>query len=100
MNAHQKVIPFLTLCVLQAGDLFSTRMALRIPGVLELNPLVREFGLWPAKLVVLGLILLLAWRTKKMARLWAVCGVYALIVTSNMLVVLTHAKDLAQRVSG
>ncbi len=100
MNAHQKVIPFLTLCVLQAGDLFSTRMALRIPGVLELNPLVREFGLWPAKLLVLGLILLLAWRTKKMARLWAVCGVYALIVTSNMLVVLTHAKDLAQRVSG
>jgi hypothetical protein len=91
MNAHQKVIPFLTLCLLQAGDLFSTRMALKVPGVLELNPLVREFGLWPAKLLVLGLILLLAWRTKKMARLWAVCGIYAVIVASNMLVFVTHA---------
>jgi hypothetical protein len=100
MKAHQKIIPFLALCLLQAGDFFSTRMALKIPGVLELNPPVREFGLWPAKLLVLGLILLLAWRTKKLARLWAVCGIYAVIVGSNMLVCATHAKVLAQRVSG
>ncbi len=100
MTLHQKVVPFLILCILQAGDLFSTHMALSIPGVLELNPLVREFGLWPAKLLVLGLILLFAWRTKKMARLWAVCGVYALIVASNLLVFVTHAKVVAQRVGG
>jgi len=100
MNLHQKIVPFLILCILQAGDLFSTRMVLSIPGSLELNPLVREFGLWPAKLLVLGLILLFAWRTKKLARLWAVCGIYALIVGSNMLVCATHARVLAQRVSG
>jgi hypothetical protein len=100
MNLHQKIVPLLTLCLLQAGDLFSTRMALSVPGASELNPLVREFGLWPAKLLVFGLILLLAMRTKKMKRLWAVCGIYALIVASNMLVFVTHAKVLAQRVNG
>ena len=100
MNLHQKAVPFITLCLLQAGDLFSTRMALTIPGVQELNPLVRQFGLWPAKLLVFGLIVLLASRTRKMGRLWALCGVYGLIVGSNMLVFATHAKLLAQRITG
>ena len=70
---------------------FSTRMALNIPGVMELNPLVRELGLLPAKLLVLGFIALLVYRTKSLKRLWAVCGVYALIVASNVLLFVTHS---------
>ena len=88
---NRKVFPFLVLALLQAGDIFSTRMALTIPGVMELNPLVRELGLWPAKLLVLGFIALLVYRTKSRRRLWAACGVYALIVASNILVFVTHA---------
>ena len=84
---------------MQAGDLFSTRMAMTIPGVRELNPLVREFGLWPAKLLVFGLIVLLAWRTKKIKRVWALCGVYAVIVASNVFLFVTHAGELAQRIN-
>lgn len=87
----RKTVPFLVLAVLQAGDVFSTRMALKIPGVMELNPLVRELGLWPAKLLVLGFIALLVYRAKSRRRLWAVCGVYALIVASNALLFVTHA---------
>ena len=97
MTLNRKIAPFLILCLLQAGDFFSTRMALKIPGVVELNPLVRDLGLWPAKLLVFGLIVLLAWRTKGMGRLWALCGVYAAIVASNVLLFITHARVLAQR---
>ncbi len=85
-----KIFPFLVLALLQAGDLFSTRMALTIPGVTELNPLVRELGLWPAKLLVLGFFALLVYRTKSRRRLWAACGVYAVIVASNVLLFVTH----------
>lgn len=88
---NRKIIPFLVLGLLQVGDLFSTRMALAIPGLMELNPLVRELGLWPAKLLVFGFIALLVYRTKSQRRLWAVCGVYALIVASNVLLFVTHA---------
>jgi hypothetical protein len=88
---NRKTIPFIVLGLLQVGDLLSTRMALKIPGVMELNPLVRELGLWPAKLLVLGFIALLVYRTKSMIRLWGVCGVYALIVASNVLLFVTHA---------
>jgi hypothetical protein len=87
---NRKFIPFLVLGLLQAGDLLSTRMALKVPGVMELNPLVRELGLWPAKLIVFGFIALLVYRTKSLGRLWAVCGVYALIVASNVLLFVTH----------
>lgn len=99
MTLNQKIIPFLVLCLLQAGDLLSTRLALKIPGVMELNPLVREFGLWPAKLLVFGLIMLLAWQTKRMRRLWTLCGIYAVIVASNVMLFVTHATALAQRVN-
>ena len=99
MNLNQKLVPFLILCLLQAGDLFSTRMALTIPGVVELNPLVRGFGLWEAKLLVFGLVVLLAWRTRTMARLWAICGVYAVIVGSNVLLFVTHAGVLAKQIN-
>jgi len=88
---NRKIIPFLVLGLLHAGDLFSTRMALTVPGVMELNPLVRGLGLWPAKLLVIGFIALLVYRTKSVGRLWAVCGVYALIVASNVLLFVTHS---------
>ncbi len=87
-----RIIPVLVLGVLQAADLFSTRVALKIPGITELNPLVRDLGLWQAKLLVLGLIVLLVWRSKSIRRLWAVCAIYAVIVGSNVLLVVTHAK--------
>lgn len=99
MNLSRKIVPFLILCLLQAGDLLSTRMALTIPGVTELNPLVRQFGLWQAKLLVFGLIVLLAWQTKRMRWLWTLCGIYAVIVASNVLLFVTHARDLAQRIN-
>lgn len=99
MTLNQKIVPFLILCLLQVGDLFSTRLALKIPGVMELNPLVREFGLWPAKLLVFGLIVLLAWQTKRMRRLWTLCGIYTAIVASNVLLFVTHATVLAQRIN-
>jgi hypothetical protein len=91
MTLNQKIIPFLILCLLQLGDLFSTRLALKVPGVIELNPLVREFGLWQAKVLVFGLIVLLAWQTNRMRRLWTLCGVYAVIVASNVMLFVNHA---------
>jgi Domain of unknown function (DUF5658) len=91
MNLSQKMVPFLILCLLQVGDLFSTRLALKVPGVMELNPLVREFGLWQAKLLVFGLIVLLAWQTKRIRQMWTLCGIYAVIVASNVLLFVTHA---------
>ncbi len=90
IDLNGKIFPFLALALLQAGDLFSTRMALKIPGVMELNPLVRELGLWPAKLLVLGFVALLVYRTRSRRRLWAACGVYAVIVASNVLLFVTH----------
>jgi hypothetical protein len=87
---NRKTLPFIVLALLQAGDLFSTRMALKVPGVMELNPLVRELGLWPAKLLVLGFIALLVYRTKSQRRLWAACGIYAVIVASNVLLFVSH----------
>ena len=99
MTLNQKIVPFLILCVLQVGDLFSTRLALKIPGVMELNPLVRGFGLWQAKLLVFGLIVLLAWQTKRMRRMWTLCGIYAVIVASNVFLSVTHAAALAQRIN-
>jgi hypothetical protein len=99
MNLSQKMVPFLILCLLQVGDLFSTRLALKVPGVMELNPLVRGFGLWQAKLLVFGLIVLLAWQTKRMRRMWTLCGIYAVIVASNVFLFVTHAAVLAQRIN-
>jgi len=66
---------------------------MRVPGVLELNPLVRELGLWQAKLTVLVLIVILAFwvkHTKRVAAVWLVCGVYSLIVGSNILLFASH----------
>ena len=91
MTLNQKIIPLLILCLLQLGDLFSTRLALKVPGVIELNPLVREFGLWQAKVLVFGLIVLLAWQTKRMRRLLTLCGIYAVIVASNVMLFVNHA---------
>jgi hypothetical protein len=99
MNPSEKLVPSLILCLLQVGDLLSTRMAMTIPGVMELNPLVRNFGLWQAKLLVFGLIVLLAWQTKRMRRLWTLCGIYAFIVASNVLLFATHTRVLAQRIN-
>lgn len=99
MTLNQKIVPFLVLCVLQAGDLLSTRLALKMPGIMELNPLVRELGLWPAKLLVCALVLLLVWQTKRMRRVWTLCGIYAVIVASNLLLLVTHATALAQRIN-
>lgn len=94
MKLDRENTPLLILCVLQLADIVSTRLALKVPGVLELNPLVRQLGLWQSKLAVLGVIVLLAlWvkRTKRVAAVWLVCGVYVLIVASNFRLVIAHA---------
>lgn len=80
----KKRIALLILLLLQAGDLLSTKAAIHA-GAAELNPIVRDLGLWPAKLLTLGLIALLVWRAKSMTRVWVVCGLYTLIVTNNLI---------------
>jgi hypothetical protein len=95
MKLDRENTPILILCLLQAADLLSTRMALKVPGVLELNPLVRQLGLWQSKLTVLVLIVILAFwvkRTKRVAAVWLVCGIYTLIVASNMLLFVSHSS--------
>ena len=94
MKLDRENTPLLILCVLQLADIISTRLALKVPGVLELNPLVRQLGLWQSKLAVLGVIVLLAlWvkHSKRVAAVWFVCGVYVLIVASNFRLVIAHA---------
>ena len=85
MNPISNVIPFVIACLLQVGDWLSTQLALAKPGVVELNPLLRSLGLWQAKLLVFGFIVLLAWRSEKPRKLWIVCGIYTMIVASNVL---------------
>ena len=94
MKLGRENTPILILCLLQVADLISTRMALKVPGVLELNPLVRELGLWQSKLTVLILIVILAYwvkKTKRVRAVWLVCAVYSLIVASNMLLIVSHS---------
>jgi hypothetical protein len=93
MNPIRNVIPFVILCLLQVGDWLSTRMALSIPSVVELNPMVRSLGLWQAKLLMFGIIVLLAWRAKKPRSLWVVCGIYAVVVASNVLLLAIHTHS-------
>jgi hypothetical protein len=78
------------LILLQAADGLSTRAALVVPRARELNPLVHSLGLWPAKLLVLALVLALAYITTRPRRLWALCGVYGLILASNSFLVWLH----------
>lgn len=79
-----KWIALAILLLLQAGDFLSTKFALAVPGVVELNPLVRTLGLVPAKLLVLGLVLVLIYRAEKLLRIWILCGTYSAIVASNL----------------
>jgi hypothetical protein len=82
-----KKIALLFLVVLQAGDLLSTKAATHA-GAVELNPLVRDMGLWPAKLLTLALVALLIWRAKSLTKIWVLCGLYTLIVTNNLFLAL------------
>lgn len=94
MRLDRENTPILILCLLQVADLISTRLAMRVPGTLELNPLVRELGLWQSKLTVLALVVILAFwvkHTKRVGAVWLVCGVYALIVASNIRLFVSHA---------
>jgi hypothetical protein len=78
-----KRIALLFLVILQAGDMLSTKAATHA-GAVELNPIVRDMGLWPAKLLTLALIALLVWRAKSMTKIWVLCGLYTLIVANNL----------------
>jgi hypothetical protein len=82
-ESMKKKIALLILLLLQAGDMVSTKAAVHA-GAVELNPLVRDLGLWPAKLLTLGLIALLVWRARSMTRVWVVCGLYTLVVANNL----------------
>jgi hypothetical protein len=76
------------LCLLQVGDLLSTRLA-AVHGV-ELNPIVRASGLWQAKLLAVVLIFLLVWRSDRLCALWIATAVYAFIVGWNFCIAATH----------
>ena len=79
------------LCVLQAGDFVSTRLALR-HGAVELNPLVRALGLWEAKLLAFAVVILLVIFARRARLLWTVAVVYTCIVGSNLLLLLRHGR--------
>ena len=85
-----KLIALAALLLLQAGDLISTRLALAVPGVVELNPVVRDLGLYPAKLITCGFCIMLVLYEKKLWRTWCVCALFAAIVGSNLLLVWRH----------
>ena len=79
-------IALVALGLLQIGDYLTTRIAFSY-GAIESNPLVQVVGLWPAKLLALGIVGLLWWHSRSLARLSVLCGAYAGIVFSNMLTV-------------
>ncbi len=81
---RHKYIALAVLGFLQAADGLTTRAALHA-GAIEGNPLVRDLGLWPAKLLALIIFALIVWRAKKMTIPWIACAVYALVVFSNLL---------------
>ena len=85
-----KWIAFSFLTFLQVVDYVSTRLATSIPGVVELNPLVRSTGLILSKLLVFAMIMTLVWITRRPKRLWFVCSIYTLIVSSNILLYVSH----------
>ena len=81
---RSKWIALAVLAALQVGDLVSTRLALARPGVVEVGfatPLHRLAG---REAVCPALRLFWCWSTEKPRRLWFVCGVYTLIVLSNL----------------
>jgi hypothetical protein len=82
----QKLAIFGLLLILQAGDLLSTRLAFA-HGAVELNPLVRALGLWPAKLLAISIVALLLIRATKLRRVWMLVVTYGCIVCWNILLV-------------
>ncbi|MGA2903552.1 MAG: hypothetical protein ABSD98_06965 [Candidatus Korobacteraceae bacterium] len=86
-----KAKPFIfsTLCLLQAGDILSTRLAL-LHGAVEVNPVVRAAGLWQAKLVAFILISLWIWRSTRPRPLWVATAVYGGIVGWNSCLAAMH----------
>ena len=78
-----KLIPAIVLCILQLGDLLSTRLALA-HGAVEANIFVRPIGLWAAKMLCLAIVAVLAWRTRKPSRIWAICAFYVIVVGWNL----------------
>ncbi len=78
-----KLIPVIVLCILQLGDLLSTRLALA-HGAVETNLLVSSIGLWAAKLLCVAIVAIIAWHTRKPSRIWAVCAFYAIVVSWNL----------------
>jgi hypothetical protein len=78
-----KLIPAIVLCILQLGDLLSTRLALA-HGAVEANIFVRPIGLLAAKLLCIAIVAVLAWRTRKPSRIWAICAFYVIVVGWNL----------------
>jgi uncharacterized protein DUF5658 len=88
----KKKVALAFLCILQVADFASTLSATAVSGVVELNPLVNNavagldvHRLLLFKLIAMVLAFLLISRTKKMWRVWTVCGIYSAIVLSNTL---------------
>jgi hypothetical protein len=88
------------LCIIlivgaQAGDYWSTKRGLGVPGVAESNPIVRKLGLLPLKLVFTGLMLFASyqsfWVGGHYALTLVICGAlagfYAWVIKHNVDVV-------------
>jgi hypothetical protein len=84
--SRAKWVALFVLLLLQVIDFVSTRLALARPGVVELNPWVRANRLWDVKLYAFCLVCLLVWYGKgRTWHLWVLCGIYGLIVGSNLI---------------
>ena len=90
--AYRKRLAFMLICLLQLFDFMSTRSAMALHEVVELNPLMRGASgqadmlkVVAAKLLVCALAYVLIRRTQRLRLVWVACGLYGLIVLSNWL---------------
>ncbi len=89
------LVGLVVLCVLNAGDLLTTRIILDHAGVLEANPVARALlTYYRVDVLKAGLLIALVWmayRTSPTAgwacAVWFACGYYTLAVISNGLLI-------------
>jgi hypothetical protein len=79
---------FLLLVILQGLDALSTRLALA-HGAVEMNPLA-DGNLLGVKFLALLLCIVLVVVTRRVWHLWVLVGIYAAIVSSNILLAVTR----------
>ena len=87
-----KTIAVTLLCILQFEDYASTLVATSVPHVVELNPIINAAsaafgfgGLILVKLTAAIIAFVVVRRANKMWLVWTAIGIYAVIVSSNII---------------